>query len=504
MYRSLFLLISISSLVYFHGQNEGEFTQFKYPNGMVSSEGYLLDGRPEGFWKTYYTDGSIKSVGNRKNFELDSVWTFYDNLGEVTERIEYLNGKRNGITRRYKNGVITEKCEFRNDTLNGLCLQFEEGRLDKEIPFKDGKQEGKGYSFDKEERISAILYFKAGFLRSKEKINRIDKLGRKQGPWKEFYEDRSLKAEGTYVDDKKNGLFKSFNEKGELVSVEKYVNGILDSEAAETTVVDIRNEYYSNGVVKSSGSYKEGKKHGVHRDYDEEGNIIASRIYEYGKEVGSGIIGRSGRLEGPWEEKYDNGNIKEEGNYENGLRKGKWTFFYPDGKLSQKGSFRKGKPHGEWKWYYPDGSLRRVETYRNGREDGISIEYSEDGEVMSKGEYLDGLKEGKWIYRIGDHRIEGSYVQGDKEGKWTGVYDNGKNQFKGEFQRGFATGKHRFYYASGQLMQDGKYSSGRKDGEWRRFDEDGEMILRSSFQSGIERRIEGVKILPTYEELDID
>jgi hypothetical protein len=53
-------------------------------------------------------------------------------------------------------------------------------------------------------------------------------------------------------------------------------------------------------------------------------------------------------------------------------------------------------------------------------------------------------------------------------------------------------------------MQDGKYSSGRKNGEWRRFDEDGEIILRSTFESGIERRLEGVKILPTYEELDID
>ncbi len=109
--------------------------------------------------------------------------------------------------------------------------------------------------------------------------------------------------EGTYVDDEKNGLFKTYDEKGEIVTLEKYNNGILDTEAAETTVVDIRNQYYANGSIRSSGSYKEGVEHGVHRDYDGEGNIISSRIYEYGKEIGSGIIGRSGRLEGPWEEK---------------------------------------------------------------------------------------------------------------------------------------------------------------------------------------------------------
>ena len=114
------------------------------------------------------------------------------------------------------------------------------------------------------------------------------------------------------------------------------------------------------------------------------------------------------------------------------------------------------------------------------------------------------MKEGKWYYHIGDHVITGSYNQGEKDGDWSGVYDNGKTQFKGSFQSGYAKGKHKFYYATGQLKQDGKYSSGRKDGDWRHWDEDGEILLRSSFESGIERRIEGVKILPTFEELEID
>jgi uncharacterized protein len=46
-------------------------TQFRYPNGKVSSEGVLLNGKPEGYWKSYYEDGVLKSEGNRVGSQLD-------------------------------------------------------------------------------------------------------------------------------------------------------------------------------------------------------------------------------------------------------------------------------------------------------------------------------------------------------------------------------------------------------------------------------------------------
>ncbi len=489
---------------YICGQQEGIFTEFKYADGSISSSGFLVDGRPDGFWRTYYPGGIIKSEGKRTNFELDSVWTFFNTIGLVSERITYTEGKRNGDTELYKAGQLNQRCQYVLDTLQGICQEYENELLTQEIPFDQGLQEGKGYAFDKKGNITSILFFKSGFLRRKEVLNRQDKIGRKQGLWKEFYEDRSVKSEGTYVDDLKHGLFKTYDNKGEVLSMDKYSLGVLDEDAAETTVVDIRNEYFSDGTIQSSGSFVEGEKHGVHRDYDKEGTIIASRVYEYGTEVAQGIIGKSGTLEGEWEERYENGELKEAGTYENGLRTDKWKFYSEEGKLIQSGSFRKGKPHGEWKWYYRDATLRREENYRNGREDGMSVEYNNAGAIVSKGEYIDGLKEGEWYYHIGDHVIKGSYNQGEKDGDWLGIYDNGKTQFKGSFQSGYAKGKHKFFYSTGQLKQDGKYSSGRRDGDWRHWGEDGEILLRSTFEAGIERRIEGIKILPTFEELEID
>ena len=75
---------------------------FKYPNGTVSSEGMIKNGKPEGFWKSYYVTGVKKSEGKRTNFLLDSIWIFYDQAGDTTEKINYLYGKKNGWYFKYK------------------------------------------------------------------------------------------------------------------------------------------------------------------------------------------------------------------------------------------------------------------------------------------------------------------------------------------------------------------------------------------------------------------
>ena len=74
---------------------------FKYPNGAVSSEGLIKNGKPEGFWKSYYVTGVKKSEGKRTNFLLDSIWLFYDQAGDTTEKINWLYGKKNGWYYKY-------------------------------------------------------------------------------------------------------------------------------------------------------------------------------------------------------------------------------------------------------------------------------------------------------------------------------------------------------------------------------------------------------------------
>ena len=67
-------------------KNVAQKKQFLFPNGNVSSEGILREGKPDGYWKTYYENGLLKSEGNRLNFSLDSTWMFYFQDGQLNKK----------------------------------------------------------------------------------------------------------------------------------------------------------------------------------------------------------------------------------------------------------------------------------------------------------------------------------------------------------------------------------------------------------------------------------
>lgn len=63
----MFCVFSILPLVG-AAQTDDGFKQYFHPNGKVASEGYLVDGKPEGHWKAYYDTGVLKSEGDRVRF----------------------------------------------------------------------------------------------------------------------------------------------------------------------------------------------------------------------------------------------------------------------------------------------------------------------------------------------------------------------------------------------------------------------------------------------------
>ncbi len=94
-YILLLVALCISFLSYAQGDMADGYKVFKYPNGNISSEGTLKNGKPDGFWKSYFVTGVKKSEGKRRNFMLDSVWVFYMQTGDTLEKIDYLFGSLN-------------------------------------------------------------------------------------------------------------------------------------------------------------------------------------------------------------------------------------------------------------------------------------------------------------------------------------------------------------------------------------------------------------------------
>ncbi|MFP4488604.1 MAG: toxin-antitoxin system YwqK family antitoxin [Bacteroidales bacterium] len=483
-------------------QPEDGYHVFKYPNGNISSEGYIRDGKPDGYWKSYYVTGVLKSEGRRRNHLLDSVWVFYSQTGDTLEKIDYLYGKKSGYYLKYKkdrsHGLYVWSRElYASDKRQGTAYRYyPDGKVKLTIPYIEGKKQGLSREYDEEGNIITLYEYNNDFLVSRERINRKDADGVKQGAWKEFHENGNIKKEMEYIDGKLHGYYREYDENGVLIMAMLYDEGKLVEEGTDNDPeIDIRNRYDSDGNLVFSGPFRMGVPIGIHREYNSDGTVKSSVIYnDEGNKVSEGIVTEDGRRNGTWLNYYPGGSIKEKGEYSNNSRTGSWTFYDREGNVVQTGQYRNGRPDGLWQWYYPDGSLLREEEYYQGKRDGDFTEYTREGEIISKGRYLDGERNGSWVITVGDHREEGDYIIGLREGWWRYYDDEGNTLYRGKYVQGNPDGHHFYYYDNGRIKEEQYYDMGLRQRTWRKYNDEGMLEMTISYKDDIEMRINGVKV----------
>ncbi len=305
------------------------YQKFYYTTGVISSEGIMKKGQPDGYWKSYFENGKLKSEGNRKNFEIDSTWKFYNEEGKLILEVNYKYGKKNGIKTSYLDKE-TIKENFISDIKEGYTrYYYPGGKLKIEIPFIKGLEQGLAKEYSIEGNIISLIEYKKGFIVDRMKINRRDQNNLKQGRWYTFYDNGNVQLEGIYKDDKKDGYFKEYAENGDLISVWKYINDVKQENAEEITKLDVQNEYYSDGKLKASGTFRNGVQEGIRREYSKDGEIERSFIYQNGYVIGEGIVKEDGTKEGHWKEFYTDGTLRSEGDYKDGKPVGEWKYLDP-------------------------------------------------------------------------------------------------------------------------------------------------------------------------------
>lgn len=474
-----------------------------YPNGKKSSEGYMRDGKPDGYWKTYNEAGILVSQGNRMNFELDSTWQFYDNEGKIVMEINYRNGKKDGIRRIYRQDEIIEE-NFVNDVKQGLTRYLNPNRkVTKEVFFKDGLENGLAKEYGDDGRIITLITYKNGFITDRELINRYDNNHQKNGLWKYFFPNGVVKKEGYYLHGQENGYFKEYDMDGNLLTTAKYADGVKLEDVAELVKLEVRKDYYPDGKVKVAATYnKQGNLEGVRREYGPDGTIDKSYIFRNGILIGEGIVTEKGERDGFWREYYDDGIVRAEGKYEKDLKAGKWKFYHRNGEVEQEGSYKNGKAEGDWRWYYPSGEILREESYYNGLQDGPMTEYDEAGNIITRGEYIEGKENGEWYYKVGESEIRGTYAEGMRNGEWKywDIAPMGKSnilRFEGRYIEDNPHGEHTYYWDNGNRKEQGEYVMGKKEGDWVYFNYDGTPFIVVTYTNGTETRYDGIKIVDT-------
>lgn len=502
IFLTMLFVIPVMLTAQQNGQLQDGFQQFRYPNGNISSEGYIRNGKPDGYWKSYYVTGVIKSEGKRTSFLLDSVWVFYDQSGDTTEKISYLLGKRNGYSIKYQKdqvtGLYVHTAElYAGDKREGLTrIFYPDGKLRQTIPYSDGKKEGLSREYDREGKIITLLEYNNDFLISRERINHTDASGMKQGEWLDFYPDGSIKTERNYRDDLLHGYYKEYDARGRLLVTLLYDNGKVTGTDADTSAeIEIQNRYDDTGRLIYSGPYKEGIPVGIHREYNTDGTIRNAFIYnDNGVLISEGIVDAEGNRSGPWRDYSSEGTLIAEGNYAANRRTGAWKFYNSAGRLEQAGSYSNGRIDGTWRWYYPGGELLREEDYFQGRRDGNYTEYTRTGDIIAQGTFADGERNGMWKVTTGDNSEEGEYLLGLRNGEWKSFYPDGKLRFKGNYRQGNPDGHHVVYYGNGRTKEDMFYRNGFRTRTWKKYNELGEIILSITYRDDVETSINGVPV----------
>ncbi len=109
---------------------------------------------------------------------------------------------------------------------------------------------------------------------------------------------------------------------------------------------------------------------------------------------------------------YDNGQVKLQGEYVDGVREGLWLSWHPNGNNRGEGRLHRDRRIGTWIMWHDNGRKRSEGTYDKGLKHGRSTAWDADGNVIKTGEYVRNKKHGIWINYVDGEKTETEWVNG--------------------------------------------------------------------------------------------
>ena len=271
--------------------------------------------------------------------------------------------------------------------------------------------------------------------------------GKINGQLKVYHYNGKIKKIGSYTNGIENGIFKEYDDKGNLEAEYSMSNGELNGSLKV---------YYPNGKLKKSGNYLKGKEHGNFVEYDDEGNKEAEYVMANGMKNGVLKI-------------YEDGRIDVSTTYKDDVRNGQrieYYYNYETGKLKLKqiGDYLNDEKNGTWKLFYvEDNNTERLLTFEN---------------------YSRGIKNGSFQEAKGDSLIIGHYRNDKLSGEYKVYFDftrmllggvirtdtaNLSLIANGSYYEDEKSGYWKNYDLTGTLRSEGRFSNGQKTGEWKHY-----------------------------------
>ena len=308
-------------------------------------------GRKTGKWMTFWPNGQVRREGPYQRGLEEGVFKFFSRRGDLERTVTYHRG---------------EEVE---DAPEAVALDLRKafhpnGEVSREGPWREDTPMGTHRFFDEAGHLVEVKVFRSGQLQAS---GMLDSLGRRTGPWTEFWADGTPKAMGTYLEGKRDGDWQFFARDGRLEQEGGYRNGAWHGRWKW---------YHVNGDVHRDERYRKGREEGEFLELGADGDTLAMGRYERGRKVG------------PWVEHVE--DDRREGVYIDGERDGRWIHSDGEGKVRFEGAYVAGIPTGEHTTFWPTGRRSSIGSYRGGLRDGIWRYFDENGVVQLIRQYQAG------------------------------------------------------------------------------------------------------------------
>ncbi|AWW29162.1 hypothetical protein DN752_02845 [Echinicola strongylocentroti] len=208
--------------------------------------------------KTYHTNKSVKEIIPLENGTISGIFRSYFENGQLKDEIHYLNGEQTGIK--------TEYFENGNNKFSITISQNPKGKLHSHY-YENGNLKSTEIYITKDERDGKwIRYYANGQMQSETEF--INKEFFVQNCWKEDGTQILKDGTGLYINE--NTYWEGYTQRNEQEYLEYKRHG--------------KQYTYNNNKLSLYQEMKEGKEHGITKSYDEDGNLKYEVIYENGVE----------------------------------------------------------------------------------------------------------------------------------------------------------------------------------------------------------------------------
>lgn len=203
------------------GRRQGAWRDF-YANGQLRYEGQFKNDKCKGTFKYYDEQGNLKATNDFDKSGERALNKTYATNGRVIATGYYLNQKKEGEWKYYdaNSGQLRLAEQNKNGKVHGWSRLYNpnNGKLAEEVQYVDGQPEGQCHKFSDTGVMLMECTYHNGML---------------EGPTKSYYPSTALKEEGQYAKGQKVGLWKTYNEDGDVIAEEAFGEQEIDGFLSE-------------------------------------------------------------------------------------------------------------------------------------------------------------------------------------------------------------------------------------------------------------------------------